>query len=383
MGKVYLSYNNIISPLGSNSASVIDAVQQGRSGLKRINDPRLSPNPFYGARISSEELKDHKSIPSPSKSYTRLETLMIASIDSVLKASNLELTDRVGLFIATTKGNIDVLDKAHPFSEDRAYLNTLGKVIQHHFKFSNEALLVSNACVSGLLAVVMAKRYIDLGVYDHVIVTGGDVLSKFVLSGFSAFQAMSHEQCKPYDLNRSGINIGEAIASLLVTKDTQLLSDEAVQILGGGSCNDANHISGPSRTGEGLYRSVQSAMKEAKIQTEEIDYIAAHGTATLFNDEMEAVAFDRLGMNLIPLNSLKGYFGHTMGASGLVETIVGMHSLHRNTLFASLGFESIGVSKPIHVIPETKQVPLTTFLKTSSGFGGCNTAAIFQKIKEN
>ena len=111
-----------------------------------------------------------------------------------------------------------------------------------------------------------------------------------------------------------------------------------------------------------------------------IDYISAHGTATIFNDEMEAIAFNRMQLSNIPLNSLKGYFGHSLGASGLVETIVGMHSLKNNVLYKSLGFESLGVSKVINVIKETTSKNLQTFLKTASGFGGCNTAVIFQKI---
>ena len=94
---------------------------------------------------------------------------------------------------------------------------------------------------------------------------------------------------------------------------------------------------------------------------------------------MEAIAFNRMHLNKVPLNSLKGYFGHSLGASGLVETIVGMHSLKNNTLYKSLGFEALGVSQSINVITKTTQKPLQTFLKTASGFGGCNTAILFQK----
>lgn len=121
-------------------------------------------------------------------------------------------------------------------------------------------------------------------------------------------------------------------------------------------------------------------MEKTNISPNEIDYISAHGTATEFNDEMEAVAFNRLGLNNVPMNSLKGYFGHTLGASGLLETIVGMHSLHRNLLFASAGFDTLGVSKPLNVISTTTQKNLNIFLKTASGFGGCNTAALFKKV---
>ncbi|MBT3920214.1 MAG: beta-ketoacyl synthase, partial [Flavobacteriaceae bacterium] len=111
-----------------------------------------------------------------------------------------------------------------------------------------------------------------------------------------------------------------------------------------------------------------------------IDYISAHGTGTPFNDEMEAIAINRLGLQNVPINSLKGYFGHTLGASGLLETIVGMHSLYNNTLYSSLGFEEIGVSQPINVITKTITKKLNIFLKTASGFGGSNMAVIFKKI---
>jgi 3-oxoacyl-[acyl-carrier-protein] synthase-1 len=124
---------------------------------------------------------------------------------------------------------------------------------------------------------------------------------------------------------------------------------------------------------------VKAALKEAALEVSQIDYISAHGTATPFNDEMEAIAFGRLGMEYIPLNSLKGFFGHTLGASGLLETIVGMHSLEKNTLFISKGFDELGVSKNINIIKANTPKEMKTFLKTASGFGGCNTAVIFKK----
>ncbi|WP_338039222.1 hypothetical protein [Maribacter litopenaei] len=100
----------------------------------------------------------------------------------------------------------------------------------------------------------------------------------------------------------------------------------------------------------------------------------------MFNDEMESIAFERAGLSKTPVNSLKSYFGHTLGASGLLEAIIGMHSLHRNTLFASLGFKELGVSRPMNIITKTSKTELGAFLKTASGFGGSNTAVIFKKV---
>lgn len=379
MTKVYVSHNNIISSLGFTSEAVVAKISNETSGLQRIDNKSILPEPFYTSLIPTETLQESFKSLNPKGNYTRLEQMMITSLSNVIDASNIEINDRVGLIISTTKGNVDALDENNPFHKDRAYLGELGNQIKHFFNFKNDAIVVSNACVSGILAVAVAKRYIQQDLYDHVFITSGDVITEFILSGFNSFQALSSEPCKPYDANRTGINIGEVAASVLVTNNANTLAKEAVTILGEGSCNDANHISGPSRTGEGLYRSMQSAFTQAAISAEDVDFISAHGTATMFNDEMEAIAFSRMDLSSVPLNSLKGYFGHSLGASGLVETIVGMHSLKNNTLYKSLGFETLGVTKPINVITKTTKKNSNRFLKTASGFGGCNTAILFQK----
>ncbi|MCX7551462.1 beta-ketoacyl-[acyl-carrier-protein] synthase family protein [Xanthomarina sp. F2636L] len=380
MSNAYVSYNNIVSSLGFSSETVVENIRNEVSGLKLIDNPQVLPEPFYSALIDSKELENKFQKLQPNKEYTRLEKMMISSLNEVIQKSNIPLNKRVGLIISTTKGNVDALDKNNLFSKERAHLSELGKSIKEFFGFKNEAIVVSNACVSGILAVAIAKRYLQQNTYDHVFIVSGDVVTEFILSGFNSFQALSHKPCKPYDKNRTGINIGEVAASALITNNSENLSKEAVEILGEGSCNDANHISGPSRTGEGLYRSIKSALEQAKLSARDVDFISAHGTATLFNDEMEAIAINRLDLQDTPLNSLKGYFGHTLGASGLLETIIGMHSLNNNTLYASKGFETLGVSKPINVIKKTTSKELNTFLKTASGFGGCNTAIIFKKL---
>jgi 3-oxoacyl-[acyl-carrier-protein] synthase-1 len=380
MNSVYLSHNNIVSSLGFDSATVVDQISKGVSGLRSVEEPRILDRPFYSSLISEDILNvafEPLETDSPS---TRLEKMMLVSLERTLKAAQVDLTDRVGLIVSTTKGNIDVLEADSQFPNERAYLSALGKEVQTFFSFTTQPIVLSNACVSGVLAMALAKRLIDQEKFDHVFVVAGDLVTRFIISGFNSFQALSDVPCRPYCKTRSGINIGEVAASVLVTKDKNLLVDESVEILGEASCNDANHISGPSRTGEGLYRSVASALKESKLSPNDIDYISAHGTATLYNDEMEAIAFNRAGLGEIPLNSLKGYFGHTLGASGLIETIIGMHSLQRNTLFASKGFEELGVSKPLNIIEKTTPQNIDTFLKTASGFGGSNTAAVFRKV---
>lgn len=381
MTKIYLSYNNIVSPVGFSTLENVTAIEQGGTGIKKHYN-ELYPNGFYSSIIEEELLNTHFSkLEKNTQDYTRLEKMMLLSLSDVIRESGIKITPRTGLIISTTKGNIECLDKQSKFQAKRAYLTALGEVLQTYYGFENEPVIISNACVSGLLSVAVAKRLIQQGVYDDVLVVSGDSVTDFILSGFQSFQAISDEPCRPFSKNRKGITIGEAAASVLVTANKNFLSKDSVIILGDGSCNDANHISGPSRTGEGLYRSIQSAYEEARISSSEVDYISAHGTATLYNDEMESIAFDRCGLNTVPLNSLKGYYGHTLGASGLLETIIGMQSLYHNTLYPSMGYDELGVSKNINVISKIEAKKLSVFLKTASGFGGCNTAVLFEKVK--
>jgi len=210
---------------------------------------------------------------------------------------------------------------------------------------------------------------------------GADVLSHFVVSGFESLQALSSEQCKPFDAARKGINLGEAAAALVLSSEPDPVGlRPSIKVTGGGSSNDANHISGPSRTGDELGFAIQQALQEARKEAHEIDFISSHGTATLFNDEMEAKAFHQIGMSNVPMNSLKGSFGHTLGAAGVVETVMSIHSLFNNEILPTKGFEKSGVSQKVNVSRELVFKPLTTCLKTASGFGGCNAAIVLQKV---
>ena len=121
-------------------------------------------------------------------------------------------------------------------------------------------------------------------------------------------------------------------------------------------------------------------MREAAISTTEIDLISAHGTATIYNDEMEAIAFNRANLQNAPLHSLKGYYGHTLGASGLVEAVIGFEAMKQNKLFVSLGYDESGISKPLHIIQKVENRTVNSFLKTASGFGGSNAAVLFKKV---
>mgnify|MGYP001226266887 CR=1 FL=1 len=377
MKAVYISSNNILSPLGFTSKENIDQIIKEKSGITLQNI--IGKIPSYAALIINDNLNQAFQTICDIYGFNKLEKMMLLSLKDTISKASFSITAKTALIIATTKGNINVLNsKLSYIAKERVYLSELGKQIKNFFGFINEPIIVSNACVSGVLAVAVAKRLIQNEFYDNAFIVGGDLISEFTLSGFKSFQAISDQPCKPFSKYRNGITLGEAAASLAITSNNN--SDETIQIIGDSSCNDANHISGPSRNGEGLYRSIQSALKEAEISAETIDYISAHGTGTQYNDEMEAVAFSRAKLNNIPVNSLKGYYGHTLGASGLLETIVAVHSMNNNKLYTSLGMDELGVSVPLNVIKKIQEKYISTILKTASGFGGCNAAIILKKI---
>lgn len=372
--KIFTNAPALITPLGFSVHENAANVEKEISGISLIEDSTFLNEPFYASIISNSKLDEAFSKFANPNDFMKLEKMMLLSLKQTIDEASFKISEKTALIIATTKGNIDALEASNKFSEERAYLPKLGKTIKDFFNFVTEPIVLSNACVSGLLAVSVARRIIQSGNFENAFIVAGDIVSKFTLSGFKSLQALSDTPCQPYSKNRNGITIGDAAASIAVSKNPS-----EFEIIGDGSCNDANHISGPSRTGEGLYRSIQLALSEAKVNPYDIDLISAHGTATIFNDEMEAVAFNRCDLQNVPLHSLKGYFGHTLGAAGLLEAVVGMESLKQNTRYTSLGFDEIGISKPLNIIKKTEKFSGELFLKTASGFGGCNAAVLFKK----
>lgn len=376
--EIYITETNCITPLGFDVESNVEAILRGDSGIQLHNDISLMPNSFYASIISDEKINSAFAKSSTETQYSRLEKMMILALKPIIKKSRVELNSKTAFILSTTKGNVTALANDSEENFNNAHLDVLAKNISDFFGFKTQPIVVSNACVSGILAVSIAKRMIQSELYDNVFVVAGDEVSEFVLSGFNAFQAMSDLPCKPYSKNRTGVSLGEATAAVLVSANP---ATAKIKVIGDSSINDANHISGPSRTGEGLFRSIQNALKEAQIEAQKLDYISAHGTATPYNDEMEAIALNRLGLQNVPVNSLKGFYGHTLGASGLLETVIAIESANQNKLFESKGFDEIGVSETVNVIEKNEEANIEFFLKTASGFGGCNTAVVFEKVK--
>jgi 3-oxoacyl-[acyl-carrier-protein] synthase I len=381
--KVYITGDNVISSLGFNTEENMDNLFKGITGIHKIDRGYLSPEPIPAALVDSGKLEAvFSNIASPTL-FTRLEQMMILSVKQAAESSGMDLQHpRSLLIVSTTKGNVELLekDKKTNFPQERVYLWGLAKLIKDYFKLYHTPLVVSNACISGLLAIEVGARLIQSGQYDQVAVVGGDILTPFVVSGFQSFKSLSPEPCKPYDANRDGLSLGEACATIILSSQMQNIDNRAVVVAGGASSNDANHISGPSRTGDGLFIAIKNALSAASLAIDQIDFICAHGTATPYNDDMESKAVNLAGMQEVPLNSLKGYIGHTLGAAGTIESIVSVRSLLKHKLIKTLGFNTLGVAEKIKIISETKECELNNCLKVASGFGGCNAAVIFSVV---
>ncbi|UWX60196.1 beta-ketoacyl synthase [Chryseobacterium oranimense] len=382
--EIYITDYNCITPLGFDVSSNWNNLVEGKSGVE-LHKVIENQEAFYASIIDTEQLNEEFKNKFENQDFTRLEKMFLLSLKPLVDKH--PITEETAFILSTTKGNISLLKNQTELPEG-VYLSNLAQKIADYFGFKTKPIVVSNACVSGVMAIAVAKNMILAGKYKDAFIIAGDEVSEFVISGFNSFQAIGTEPCKPYDKNRNGINIGEAAAAMYITSGhCEERSDEAIsqnekfrfKILGDSAVNDANHISGPSRTGDGLYASIKNAMTEANITTEQIDFISAHGTATLYNDEMEAIAFNRMELQNAPLNSMKGYYGHCLGASGLLESIISMESARHEVLIPSKNFEEEGISQPLNIIKENQPAKIKYILKTASGFGGCNAAVVLEK----
>jgi len=378
MKEVFVAADNIFSPIGFTSKENFSAVKKNQSGISRHENPELSVIPFYASLFSGDSVFVGN---NNTFFYTKFEQLLIASISDALQNTDIDIRDRkTVLIISSTKGNINLIEK-EKFSEElknRVALHESARLVADHFQSANKPLLVSNACISGLLALLMGLRLIQSGRYENAVIAGCDVITKFILSGFQSFMAVSAYPCKPFDAERDGVTLGEGAATVILSSQKKYASD--IKLAGGSVSNDANHISGPSRTGEELALAINNALNNAQISALDIDFISAHGTATIYNDEMEAKAISLANMESVPVNSLKGNFGHTLGAAGLIESVISIHSLNENIVLPTKNFNSPGVSKPINICCTLQTAALKNCLKTASGFGGCNAALVFSKI---
>ncbi len=368
----YILADNIISPLGFTSDENYRMVKANESGLRKYAaGNRHIPFPFVASLLSDEQLS---ALPS-AEGLSRFERLALNSAGRAVGASGIEVnTPRVVFILSSTKGSVEEMthaDDPYPFLGDSA------KRIAQTLGITTDPIVVCNACISGLSALILATRLLQTE-YDYAVVCGADAPSRFIISGFQSLKALSSEPCRPFDMDRFGLNIGEAAATLVLSREPK--AENSWHLDNGYVKNDAFHISAPSKKGEGLYRALQCTLDGVRI--EDLALVNAHGTATLFNDQMESVALERAHLTMVPTNALKGYFGHTLGAAGLLETIISMKAADDHTLLGTRGFSELGVSGKLCISADHQPTDKLGFIKILSGFGGCNASLLASKKEE-
>lgn len=382
---IYSIGDSIISPLAMTSRGNFEAVIRGESRLRYYEHAFGLPEPCYISLFEEERLDNAFSalVDFGTGGYTKMEKAAILAANQAIEEANIAADrDNVIFILSTTKGNVDLLEE-NPYEPERPYLWRSAQIIAEFFDNPNTPMVVSNACISGCAAQIAAAKQLRYGGYKYAVVVGAETLSKFIISGFQSFKALSQERCMPFDANRCGLNLGEAAAAIVYTlgDDNTVLPDNTLILKAGAISNDANHISGPSRTGEGLLRAIQKVTQG--FNPADLAFINAHGTATPYNDDMESVAIARAGLQNTPVNSLKGYFGHTLGAAGILETIMAHQAIQNQTVIGTLGTSTPGTVEKVNVNLQNQTATGSTFMKLISGFGGSNAALLLENSNKS
>ena len=361
---------NITSPIGLTTAANFEAVRRGEVSQKNLTGFRGLPVNIC-AGCFTEEQRAALRVPG----FSWLESLEIRSVQEALSHCDVDPASPRTLFVlSTTLGNVDELSASPETDGDFRNYGESARKVARHLGIVTEPVIVCNACVSGVTAQLLADRLIASGRYDNAIVCGADSLSPFIVAVFTSFQSLSPTVCRPFDIERLGLNLGEAASTVILGKSS---GAGTWRILDGSLDNDSYHVSAPDPTGDGVRRVIEKVVAGRDVS--DLATICVHGTGTMFNDEMESKAIAAAGLSGVPVSSYKAYFGHTMGACGLLETVLALYALDQGVILPAGGYEEIGVSGRIDISPVERPTGKRTLLKIVSGFGGCNGAAVYGK----
>ena len=377
--RVILAGCGAVSAAGGDVPALLAALKANTSGLRadeRFSSPRFQSS-IVGAAPRNPVFASEDN-PAHALATDALTQARQAAGDLKLAP------ERISLVLATTKANIEALERlsdGRPCSE-KARRHLQPDLLAADLALGHGALgpvqTISTACTSGTVALQQGAKLIQRGAADAVFVVGVDHLSAFVVAGFTSLKAIDPSGCRPFDRDRCGLSPGEAGAAIVLVRGD--LVPAGVELCGWGSSNDANHMTGPSRDGSGLALAIRGALKSANISAADIDYVNVHGTGTPYNDAMEAAALRVVfGDACPPVSGQKGMLGHTLGAAGVVETIICALALRESFLPGTPRLSNIAEGMPVSLVKEPRSADrLRHVLKLSTGFGGVNCALILR-----
>ncbi len=396
--KIYITGIGIISAIGDNVAETLDAVAKGKSGigeLDNITTRHRNEIPIGEVKHTNPELIKILGLPEDAK-ITRTSLLgMVAAKEAMVWAGIKDTKEfRTGIISATSVGGMSMTENyfqdflnPEKSGDWLKYIETHDcgdstEVIANYLGIKDHISTISTACSSSANSIMLGARLIKNGLVDRVIVGGTDSLSKFTINGFMTLMILDREQCKPFDAERKGLNLGEG-AGYVVLESEQAAGGKEIlcELTGYGNSNDAYHQTASSPTGEGAYLAMQKAFQVSGLKPADIDYINAHGTGTEVNDMSEGTAIERIFGNNVPrISSTKAFTGHTLGACGGIEAVLSVLAIKYNMVYPSLN-HSNQMSElkftPTKVLTTDK--PINNVLSNSFGFGGNSAALIFSR----
>ncbi len=387
----------IISSIGNTVAENLNALLAESDGISRIKflETRHKDAIMVGEiKKTNEELVQELGL-NAINNFSR--TAMIGSIaakEALLDAGIEEIDEyRTGFISGTSVGGMDMTEQHyldyHKKTTNRRYIEAqhagfTTQSISAYLGIKGYVSTISTACSSAANAIMLGARLVKAGKIDRIIVGGTDALSKFTINGFGTLMILSDEQCTPFDNDRKGLNLGEASAYLVLESDEIVAKTNKKvygHVRGWANANDAYHQTASSSDGEGAYLAMKQALEVADIAVDDIDYVNAHGTATINNDLSEGIAMTRIfGEDKVPtFSSTKAFTGHTLAAAGGVEAVYSILSLQENMIFPNLNFKT--QMEEFNLVPQTSILSkkMHTVLSNSFGFGGNCSTLIFSK----
>lgn len=372
---VWLTEALTVTALGDSLPTLWENLMAGRCGIRKVEHFPVDQYPSrWAAAIPNL-------VPVGERTgRSRLHHLLERLIDSMAAASG----DTV-LFTATTKAGIDNIERlCRDQTADEVDLvpSSVPRHISRRLGLAAEGVNINAACASSTIAVAKAASLISSGTASSVLVCCLDVITDFVFSGFSALQALDPQPCRPFDRNRSGLTLGEGAAALYFVSADRAVRQELkplAAVVGWGMSNDATHITAPARDGSGLIRAIDKALQLSGLKPEQVAAVSAHGTGTVFNDAMELTAIRNVfGDRPLPVYSVKGAIGHTLGAAGGIEVALASKALSEGMVPPTVGLLHPEPEAESLVSPQVREISGRYLLTTNSGFGGINAAIILK-----
>lgn len=362
-------HGDVRTAYGNGLDALWDGLHTGITAAKPVEHFSTQVFPYHQAAC----------IPNlPTTNQSRVMHLLAPLLSSVAR----DVTPNTLLILATTTGEIDLLEQAIENQTGKSDFSLLQNLLDKVARQcgTKKKLLLSSACASSTAAIAHAAALIQSQREERVLIVACDAVSEFVFSGFSALRALAVEPAKPFDEHRDGLLLGEAAGTLLLMSEFCAQREKRPSlgtITGWGLSNDANHMTGPSRTGHGLQQAIHHAYRIAQAEPTATNFICAHGTGTVYNDTMEMHAFHAIYNAPKPLYSIKGGTGHTMGAAGLVETLTVLRALREKQIPPTIGLQQVDPLAAGWVNTQSTPIlPGTNALTTNSGFGGINAALL-------